>query len=103
MEEGAATTPFDMVVMSGMSRYHLAAEALRRVPRPYAQASALIEECNNLIARATAYSHEHLEDPPEITNWVWPHSVLPDPGWCPARLVAALARALTRPLAGPLA
>jgi xylulose-5-phosphate/fructose-6-phosphate phosphoketolase len=73
MEQGTTTTPFDMVVMNGMSRYHLAAEALRRVPRLYPEASALIQECNNLIARATAYSKEHFEDPPEITNWVWPH------------------------------
>ena len=29
-EQGTTTTPFDMVVLNGMSRYHLAAEALRR-------------------------------------------------------------------------
>ncbi len=70
-EQGTTTTPFDMVVMNGMSRYHLCIEALRRVPRVREQAQGLIAECNNLIARAVAYSREHLEDVPEITNWVW--------------------------------
>jgi xylulose-5-phosphate/fructose-6-phosphate phosphoketolase len=73
MEQGTTTTPFDMVVMNGMSRYHLAAEAIRRVPRLDPRASALVDECRSLIAKATAYSLEHLEDPPEITNWVWPY------------------------------
>ncbi len=70
-EQGTTTTPFDMVVLNGMSRYHLCIEALRRVPRAREQAQGLIAECNNLIARAVAYSREHLEDLPEIANWVW--------------------------------
>jgi xylulose-5-phosphate/fructose-6-phosphate phosphoketolase len=32
---------------------------------------ALIDECEALIARAVAYSKEHLEDMPEIRDWVW--------------------------------
>jgi xylulose-5-phosphate/fructose-6-phosphate phosphoketolase len=70
-EQGTTTTPFDMVVMNGMSRYDLCIEALRRVPRVRERAQGLIAECNNLTARAVAYSREHLEDMPEITNWVW--------------------------------
>jgi xylulose-5-phosphate/fructose-6-phosphate phosphoketolase len=41
-EEGTTTTPFDMVVRNGMSRYHLSMEALRRVPRMSERARALI-------------------------------------------------------------
>ena len=37
-EQGTTTTPFDMVVLNGMSRYHLAVEALRRSPRSGARA-----------------------------------------------------------------
>jgi xylulose-5-phosphate/fructose-6-phosphate phosphoketolase len=75
-EQGTTTTPFDMVVLNGMSRYHLAAEALRRVgeasgSRLEDHASTLISECEAAIARATAYSREHFEDPPEISNWTW--------------------------------
>ena len=68
---GTTTTPFDMVVLNGMSRYHLAAEALRRVPRMAQSGAALIDECAQQIAGALAYSAEHLEDAPEIRDWVW--------------------------------
>jgi xylulose-5-phosphate/fructose-6-phosphate phosphoketolase len=75
-EQGTTTTPFDMVVLNGMSRYHLAAEALRRAGdasglRLRDRAPTLISECEAAIARATAYSREHFEDPPEISNWTW--------------------------------
>jgi len=75
-EQGTTTTPFDMVVLNGMSRYHLAAEALRRAGRTHGSrlgdgAPTLISECEAAISRATAYSREHFEDPPEISNWTW--------------------------------
>ena len=67
-EHGTTTTPFDMVVLNGMSRYHLAREAQRRTARTQDRAPTLIALCENLIARAVAYSREHLEDPPEIRD-----------------------------------
>jgi xylulose-5-phosphate/fructose-6-phosphate phosphoketolase len=70
-EQGTTTTPFDMVVLNEMSRYHLCIEALRRSERMRGRAPVLIDQCNALIAKATAYSKEHLEDMPEITDWVW--------------------------------
>ena len=75
-EQGTTTTPFDMVVLNGMSRFHLAAEALRRAgvasgSRLGDRTPTLISECEAAIARATAYSREHFEDPPEISNWTW--------------------------------
>ena len=70
-EQGTTTTPFDMVVLNGMSRYHLAAEALRRSPQMRERAPGLIDACRSLVARAVAYSKEHLEDMPEIRDWVW--------------------------------
>ncbi len=70
-EQGTTTTPFDMVVLNGMSRYHLAAEALRRTTRLHERAAPLVAECENLIQKAVAYSREHFEDPPEIRDWVW--------------------------------
>src|SRR5438067_59347 len=71
MEQGTTTTPFDMVVMNGMSRFHLAAEALRRGARLQDRAPTLIAACENLIAKAVAYSREHFQDPPEISDWAW--------------------------------
>jgi xylulose-5-phosphate/fructose-6-phosphate phosphoketolase len=73
IEQGTTTTPFDMVALNGMSRYHLCIEALRRAsPRP-AAAAPLVEECRVAIERAAAYAREHFEDPPEIREWVWTH------------------------------
>jgi xylulose-5-phosphate/fructose-6-phosphate phosphoketolase len=55
-----------------MSRYHLAAEALRRSARQREDRTpTLISECEAAIARATAYSREHFEDPPEVRDWTW--------------------------------
>jgi xylulose-5-phosphate/fructose-6-phosphate phosphoketolase len=70
-EQGTTTTPFDMVILNGMSRYHLAAEALRRSARIFSRAPSLIQECEREIVRAVDYSRRYLEDPPEIRDWVW--------------------------------
>jgi xylulose-5-phosphate/fructose-6-phosphate phosphoketolase len=70
-EQGTTTTPFDMVVLNGMSRYHLASEAIKRATRLRPQAPHLITELHSLIDQAVAYSQEHLEDMPEIRNWTW--------------------------------
>lgn len=70
-EQGTTTTPFDMVVLNGMSRYHLAIEAIKRASRIRPQAPGLITELHSLIQKAVAYSHEHLEDAPEIRDWIW--------------------------------
>jgi xylulose-5-phosphate/fructose-6-phosphate phosphoketolase len=70
-EQGTTTTPFQMCVLNGISRFHLAAEAIRRVPRLSARAPELIAECEARIAESVVYAYEHLEDPPEIRDWVW--------------------------------
>jgi xylulose-5-phosphate/fructose-6-phosphate phosphoketolase len=70
-EQGTTTTPFQMVVLNAMSRFDLAAEAIRRVPRLSDRAAGLIAQCEARIAESVAYSREHLEDQPEIREWVW--------------------------------
>lgn len=70
-EEGTTTTPFDMVVLNGMSRYHLCIEVLRRARRVRGLTAALIAECNDLLARHHTYVRAHLEDMPEIRDWTW--------------------------------
>jgi xylulose-5-phosphate/fructose-6-phosphate phosphoketolase len=71
IEEGTTTTPFDMVVRNGMSRYHLAIEALRRAPRMRERAASLIEECQAVLNAQYAHSRSRFEDLPEIRDWVW--------------------------------
>jgi xylulose-5-phosphate/fructose-6-phosphate phosphoketolase len=70
-EQGTTTTPFQMVILNEMSRFHLAAEAIRRAPRLADRAPELVAQCNAQIADATAYALEHFEDQPEIRDWVW--------------------------------
>jgi xylulose-5-phosphate/fructose-6-phosphate phosphoketolase len=70
-EQGTTTTPFNMVVLNGMSRYDLAAEAIKRAERIRLRAPALLAELHSLTAKAVQYAHEHFEDPPEIQNWRW--------------------------------
>jgi xylulose-5-phosphate/fructose-6-phosphate phosphoketolase len=70
-EEGTTTTPFDMVVLNGMSRYHLCIEALRRASRLRELAPLLIEECNAMLDKHHAYVREYLEDMPEVRDWTW--------------------------------
>ncbi len=70
-EQGATTTPFDMVVLNKMSRYHLALEALRRVSGHFDGAQELADHCQQMLGKHETYIHEHLEDLPEIRDWVW--------------------------------
>jgi xylulose-5-phosphate/fructose-6-phosphate phosphoketolase len=70
-EQGTTTTPFQMVVLNEMSRFHLAAEAVRHVPRLRDRAPELVARCEARIAEANAYAREHFEDHPEIRDWVW--------------------------------
>jgi xylulose-5-phosphate/fructose-6-phosphate phosphoketolase len=70
-EQGTTTTPFDMVVLNRMSRYHLVLEALERAPRAVAGAGALRDHCEGMLARHHDYVREHLEDMPEISGWTW--------------------------------
>src|SRR5438045_225951 len=70
-EQGTTTTPFQMCVLNGISRFHLAAEAIRRVPRLSERAPELIAECEARIAESVVYAYEQLEDPPDIRDWVW--------------------------------
>jgi xylulose-5-phosphate/fructose-6-phosphate phosphoketolase len=70
-EEGTTTTPFDMTVLNQISRFHLAAEALKRARRKPANAAAVVDECHRALERHRKYVEEHMEDLPEIRDWTW--------------------------------
>ena len=70
-EQGTTTTPFDMVVLNQMSRYHLALDALRRSRRVPAGAAELERHCEEMLDRHHSYVREHLEDMPEVRDWTW--------------------------------
>jgi xylulose-5-phosphate/fructose-6-phosphate phosphoketolase len=72
-EEGTTTTPFDMVVMNEMDRYHLVIDVIDRVPGLSATAAYLRQEMGNRLVLQWDYTREHGDDPPEIRDWTWPH------------------------------
>jgi xylulose-5-phosphate/fructose-6-phosphate phosphoketolase len=70
-EQGTTTTPFDMVILNGMSRFHLASLALKYSPIAEDRMKALREQLASRVDEAVRYSREHFEDQPEIRNWMW--------------------------------
>jgi xylulose-5-phosphate/fructose-6-phosphate phosphoketolase len=72
IEEGTTTTPFDMVVRNKVSRYHLVIDALNNARRTPPGASALKAWCEKRLAEHADYVVAHLEDLPEIRDWVLP-------------------------------
>jgi xylulose-5-phosphate/fructose-6-phosphate phosphoketolase len=73
-EEGATTTPFDMVVMNDMDRFHLVMDVIDRVPGLGNSAAWLRQEMTDTRARHHDWVRQHGEDMPEVQNWVWPAS-----------------------------
>ena len=71
-EEGTTTTPFDMVMLNDLDRFHLVIDVIDRVPRLAQRASGLREDMVEQRLRARAYTREHGEDDPEIAGWTWP-------------------------------
>jgi xylulose-5-phosphate/fructose-6-phosphate phosphoketolase len=72
-EEGTTTTPFDMVMLNDLDRFHLAIDVIDRVPGLGGRAAHLRQELEDARLRARAWTREHGEDPPEIRDWTWPH------------------------------
>jgi xylulose-5-phosphate/fructose-6-phosphate phosphoketolase len=70
-EQGTTTTPFDMVVLNGMSRFDLASLAVEFSSLSVARANEVTAELNRRVTEAVAYSRAHFEDEPEIRNWTW--------------------------------
>jgi len=72
-EEGAVTTPFDMVMLNDLDRYHLVMDVIDRVPGLGSRAATVRQLMGDSRLRARAYTREHGEDIPEVANWTWPY------------------------------
>ena len=70
-EEGTTTTPFDMVVLNDMDRFHLVIDVIDRVPGLAARAGHVRQAMVDRRAAHRAYIVEHGEDRPEIRDWKW--------------------------------
>ncbi|MCJ9670565.1 MULTISPECIES: phosphoketolase [unclassified Neorhizobium] len=72
IEEGTTTTPFDMTVLNELDRFHLAIEAIARVPGLKEKAADVVDMLKSKLGEHTRYVREHGEDMPEIQKWKWP-------------------------------
>jgi len=72
-EEGTTTTPFDMVMLNDLDRYHLVMDVIDRVPFLGSHAAGLRQTMNDERVRAKAYTRLEGEDDPEVRAWVWPY------------------------------
>lgn len=71
-EEGTTTTPFDMVVLNTLDRFHLVMDVAKRVPKLHAQAAHIKQAMRDKLNQHAQYILEHGEDMPEILDWQWP-------------------------------
>jgi xylulose-5-phosphate/fructose-6-phosphate phosphoketolase len=71
-EEGTTTTPFDMVMLNDLDRYHLVMDVIDRVPALGSHAGALRQRMEDERVRARAYTRDVGEDRPEVRDWTWP-------------------------------
>jgi xylulose-5-phosphate/fructose-6-phosphate phosphoketolase len=71
IEEGTTTTPFDMVVLNRLDRFHLAMDAIERIPGLAAKAAHVTRFLQDKLIEHRNYVEEHGEDMPEIQNWSW--------------------------------
>jgi xylulose-5-phosphate/fructose-6-phosphate phosphoketolase len=73
-EEGTTTTPFDMVMLNDLDRFHLVIDVIDRVPGLGGHAALLRQEMEDTRLRHRAYTRQHGEDPPDVRDWTWPHT-----------------------------
>jgi xylulose-5-phosphate/fructose-6-phosphate phosphoketolase len=70
-EQGTTTTPFDMVVLNDLDRYHLAMDVIDRVPKLTSRAAYAKTALIRKLIEHRQYIREHGEDMPEVRNWKW--------------------------------
>ena len=71
-EEGTTTTPFDMVMLNDLDRFHLVMDVIDRVPGLAGTHAHLRQEMSDLRLTARAHTREFGEDLPEVVDWTWP-------------------------------
>jgi xylulose-5-phosphate/fructose-6-phosphate phosphoketolase len=72
-EEGTTTTPFDMVMLNDLDRFHLVMDVIDRVPGLADRCGRLRQDMVDERLRARMWTREHGEDAPAIRDWTWPY------------------------------
>ncbi|MFX4271931.1 phosphoketolase family protein [Propionibacteriaceae bacterium Y1685] len=71
-EEGTTTTPFDMVMLNDLDRYHLVIDVIDRVPGLSTRFAGLRQQMVDARLEARMYTRAHGTDIPAVSDWVWP-------------------------------
>ena len=70
-EEGTTTTPFDMLVINDLDRFHLVSDVFDRVETLQPQSAHVKQQLRDKLVEHKQYIQEHGEDLPEIRDWKW--------------------------------
>jgi xylulose-5-phosphate/fructose-6-phosphate phosphoketolase len=70
-EEGTTTTPFDMVVLNDLDRFHLAGDVIDRLPQLGARAAYFKQAIQEKLIEHKEYIRDHGDDMPAISAWRW--------------------------------
>jgi len=79
-EEGTTTTPFDMVMLNDLDRFHLVMDVIDRVAGLRERAAHLRQHMSDERLRHRAFTREHGDDSAQLREWTWPGSGEPSPG-----------------------
>ncbi|MHA0287428.1 phosphoketolase family protein [Mycobacterium sp. C3-094] len=71
-EEGTTTTPFDMVMLNDLDRYHLVMDVIDRVPSLGPRCATLRQQMADKRIAAREYTRAYGDDIGEVKDWVWP-------------------------------
>ena len=71
-EEGTTTTPFDMVMLNNLDRFHLVMDVIDRVPGLGQDTAGLRQEMVDARQDARDYTRRYGQDTPQIQSWSWP-------------------------------
>jgi xylulose-5-phosphate/fructose-6-phosphate phosphoketolase len=71
-EEGTTTTPFDMVMLNDMDRFHLVMDVIDRVPQLGSRAAEMRQHMVDRRLECRAYTREVGDDAPDVSGWTWP-------------------------------
>jgi len=73
LERGTTTTPFDMVMLNDLDRFHLVIDVIDRTPSLGGHAVLVRQEMVDRRAAARQHTRDFGEDSPAISGWTWPH------------------------------